>query len=275
MRLASGASRTEDVIDFSSIADTSGVGKFLRQPLRLLPRGAIVPVLQGRIRGMRWIVGSANHGCWLGTYEREKQQEFTQYVRPGDVVYDIGAHVGFYTLLASRLVGPRGRVYAFEPNAENLVLLHRHLSLNSVSNVTVLGLAVSESAGQACFEALGSSGRLSKTGHIVVLTESLDGLLSRSAIVPPSCIKIDVEGAEALVLRGAVKLIGACEPTIFLATHGHAVHAECLALLKGLGYVVRGIAGKEPCATDGLVATTRTMEPTEGRQRIVSSLTSV
>lgn len=65
----------------------------------------VVPVLQGSLRGRKWIVGSSNHGCWLGSYEWKKQRLFTRTVSSGDVVFDIGAHVGFYTLLASVLVG--------------------------------------------------------------------------------------------------------------------------------------------------------------------------
>ncbi len=72
-------------------------------------------VVQGPLRGKRWIAGSSNHGCWLGSYELAKQRKVIELVRPGMVCWDVGAHVGFYTLLFAELVGPLGRVFAFEP----------------------------------------------------------------------------------------------------------------------------------------------------------------
>lgn len=68
-------------------------------------------------------MGSSSHGCWIGSYEYHKRRLFEQAVTPGSAVFDIGAHVGFYTLLASVLVGDQGRVVAFEPNAGNVRLL--------------------------------------------------------------------------------------------------------------------------------------------------------
>ncbi len=56
---------------------------------------------QGPLRGKKWIVGSSTHGCWIGSYEHKKQRTFWLSLRPNDVVYDIGANVGFYTLLAA------------------------------------------------------------------------------------------------------------------------------------------------------------------------------
>src|SRR5574341_673203 len=133
-------------MNFSAISSNSGVGIALRYPLRWIPHERVVPVLQGRLRGKRWIVGASVHGCWLGSYEYDKQKRFVREIKKGDVVYDIGAHVGFYTLLASELVGPSGQVIAFEPLPRNLGYLHRHLALNSCKNVTVIEAAVGNAA---------------------------------------------------------------------------------------------------------------------------------
>src|SRR5512139_3781902 len=97
-------------MNFSGISNHSVVGKALRFPLRLIPDDATLPILQGRLRGKRWISGSCNHGCWLGSYEYHKRVLFERTITPGSVVFDLGAHVGFYTLLASVLVGHAGRV---------------------------------------------------------------------------------------------------------------------------------------------------------------------
>lgn len=73
----------------------------LRLPFRLLPKNAVLPVLSGKLRGNRSIVGAATHGCWTGSYERLAQSVFGERIRPGSVVYDIGANAVVFTLLAS------------------------------------------------------------------------------------------------------------------------------------------------------------------------------
>ncbi len=89
------------MIDYSHVPQSSLLGRAMRLPLRLIPRHWAVPVIQGPLKNMRWIVEAGTHGCWLGTYEWEKAQRFAQEIRPGMVVFDIGAHAGFYSLLAS------------------------------------------------------------------------------------------------------------------------------------------------------------------------------
>src|SRR5215471_5126199 len=106
-------------MDFSSISKDSVRGKLLRLPLRLMPRDVRVPILQGQLKGKWWIAGSNSHGCWLGSYEFDKRRLFEQTIKPGATVFDIGANVGFYTLLSSVLVGSGGKVYTFEPVPSN------------------------------------------------------------------------------------------------------------------------------------------------------------
>ena len=73
----------------------------LRWPLRLIPPNQPVPVLRGPLRGYRWVAGAATHGCWLGTYDDEWQRRFALAARKVDVVFDVGAHAGYYTLIAA------------------------------------------------------------------------------------------------------------------------------------------------------------------------------
>src|ERR1035438_590714 len=94
----------EKLINFSGISGRTFIGKALRFPLSLIPCGTQMPILQGPLYGKRWIVGSSNHGCWLGSYEYPKQKAISAAIKRGDVVYDLGANVGFYSLLASVLV---------------------------------------------------------------------------------------------------------------------------------------------------------------------------
>lgn len=134
-------------MNLSGISDNSLVGRILRFPLRFIPPQMVLPVMQGRLKGKKWIVWSSNHGCWLGSYEHAKRILFEETITEGSVVFDVGAHVGFYSLLASVLVGPRGSVFAFEPLQRNLFYLKQHLRLNDIENVTVIEAAVSDRGG--------------------------------------------------------------------------------------------------------------------------------
>jgi FkbM family methyltransferase len=226
-----------EMIDAPALSSESALGRLARFPLRLVPPAMVVPVLTGKLRGRRWIAGSAIHRCWLGLYEREKQELISQEVSRNTVFYDVGANVGFYSLLASALVG-LGRVFAFEPAPRNLGYLRKHLELNSATNVEVLELAVSDKNGVTRFhvEPSGLMGHLSSDGAIRVPTATLDSLVVEGRILPPDYIKMDIEGAELLALHGATETVQRYRPVIFLATHSPEVHVECSRLLESWGY---------------------------------------
>ena len=230
-------------MNFSGVSDQILVGRLLRLPLALIPPRTTLPILQGKLRGMKWIVGSSNHGCWLGSYEYHKRKAFEESVARGGVVFDIGANVGFYTLLASVLVGARGRVYAFEPVPRNLHYLEEHLQINGIKNVSVIEGAVSDCDGVAQFDESPSrlTGRLAPGGRLTVRTVSLDEMMTRGELPPPECIKIDVEGGEMLVLTGARVLLGNRRPILYLATHGPGLHQQCCELLASFGYHLQPI----------------------------------
>ncbi len=214
-------------------------------------------VLQGPLRGMRWLAHASTHGCWLGSYEYEKQRLFSRTLQPGMVVYDIGANVGLYTLLAARRVGPAGRVFSFEPGPQNVSFLKRHLVMNRLANVTVIEAAVGERSGTGAFDAgpNQSEGRLTADGNLHVTIVALDEMIQAGALLDADLMKIDVEGAENLVLHGAKALLVKCHPMIFLATHTSESHYACCKFLNDLGYRLATIDGSALDATDELVAT--------------------
>lgn len=214
------------------------LGAILRFPLLLVPRGAVSRIRSGPLNGWMWIAGSAPHGCWLGTYERHVQRLFCDRIRPGDVVFDVGANVGFFSLLASKLVGPTGQVYAFEPFPRNLDYLGRHLRMNDVRNVVVQSLAIAATTGVARFGdgENASQGRLTDVGELQVQTASLDDLIAKTIVRTPTFIKMDIEGAESEALRGAPTLLASTGLTIVLSTHGHEQHEQCWSVLQKAGF---------------------------------------
>lgn len=227
------------MLNLSSISSgQSLIGRVLRAPLRLIPRNAVVPILQGPLCGKKWIAGSSNHGCWIGSYEHDKQSALQHAIKPGDVIYDIGANVGFYTLLSSVLTGNDGHVYAFEPLPGNLQDLRKHIEINHLHNCTVIEAAIADKDGEAHFDPTPyrSHGRLLATGTMVVRTIALDSLLAQGSTRPPSLMKIDIEGAEVDCLRGATETIAKFRPIIFLATHSADLHAACVRMLMGWSY---------------------------------------
>jgi len=221
------------------------LGKLLRLPLRLLPRKWVLPVLSGINKGRKWRVGSHIHGCWIGTYEREKQDVSASLVRRGMTVFDIGAQAGFYSLAFSRLVGD-GHVYAFEPLAENCANLLDHLRMNRTKNVTVHQMAVSERSGIVDFQiaennAMGSITK--EPGAYRVCAVALDTCIEEGVLPPPDLVKMDVEGGESRVLRGAVRLLGQRRAIWLVALHGQQQKQECWGILHGHGHAIYRLDG--------------------------------
>jgi FkbM family methyltransferase len=164
-------------------------------------------------------------------------------------VYDVGANVGFYTLLFSRLVGPRGSVHAFEPAVRNLRFLRRHIDLNGVVNACVHESAVGAGSGVGTFNpGLGSSmGRLvaeHATTTIEVPLIALDHLVYAAGHAPPHLVKMDIEGGELDALHGMARILKEHRPTLLLATHGTARWRDCQELLSSMGYELRDLHGR-------------------------------
>ena len=231
-------------------------GKTFGIPFRIIPNNTKTRFLFTKLRGRKWIVGSGPYSYWLGIFEYEKRVLFEKIAAEGSIVFDIGAHVGFYTLLSSVLVGSRGQVFAFEPVPRNLFYLREHLRLNQITNVTVIEAAVADSDGKARFSESEDSteGHIASEGGLEVETASLDKLISMGKVPFPQVVKIDVEGAEMLVLSGAKSMIANVHPTIFLSTHSNHLHQQCCQFLKSLGYELESISEKPLDLCDEILA---------------------
>jgi FkbM family methyltransferase len=191
---------------------------------------------------MKWVKGAGPNGCWVGNFEVTRLSEFANSLKQGDVVYDVGANVGIYSLCASLRVGNSGCVYAFEPLERNLRYLRQHLTLNNLQNCTVIASAVCDREGTLAFSAVHwspSMARLSADGEMKVPSTTLDiCIYGEKRLRSPSVIKIDVEGAELEVLLGAIRAITEFHPIVFLEIHGTELHRDCKDFLLAKGYRV-------------------------------------
>jgi len=176
----------------------------------------------------------------LGTYEPYMQSAFAKFIRPGATVYDVGAHSGYHSLLCALLVGPSGRVIAFEPNPRNRASIEQQLLANPEAPVTVSSYALSDRCGSFAFDtSQGSSqGRLSDHGDINVEARQLDSLISNEGFPAPDIIKIDVEGYEEQLLRGAMKTIEEFRPVILCDHNDDTTFSTVHGLLSNIGYEV-------------------------------------
>jgi FkbM family methyltransferase len=160
-----------------------------------------------------------------GRFEERERAFVARFLQPGMTVLDIGAHKGLYTLISSFKVGPDGYVFSFEPSSRERKRLKKHLRLNLCHNVKVFDLALGESAGRADFFVVQGT----ETGcnslrppdvkqpvqAVSVPVKSLDEVLSEQQIPTVDFIKLDVEGAELSVLKGAANLLSSTHrPTI-------------------------------------------------------------
>jgi FkbM family methyltransferase len=225
------------------VGEEWGAGRTLRLPQTVRNAGAAVigripmKIRGGPNRGMRWSVVSAGRGAVAGTFERERVAAITSMVQSGDCVWDIGAHKGYVTLAAATRAERSGRVYAFEPAPPNLAYLRRHVEWNSLENVEINPVAVSNYNGQATFGGSGSSitYRLGQ-GSFDVRVRSIASLLDEG-LRTPDVIKIDVEGSESSVLEGAHGVLRS-HMLVFVAIHSYDQYIACSSLLEAAGFRV-------------------------------------
>lgn len=146
-----------------------------------------------------------------GIYE-EALSEFYEYaLEPGDIVFDIGANIGYFSVFFSRWVGPNGRVFAFEPDARNIEYLKKNLASNACANVEIVNKAVSEKIGPVAFyvdpthwsiHSLVRDNVAHKPLETVVEAITLDSFHAALNIQRGLVIKLDTQGAEPFVVRG-------------------------------------------------------------------------
>ena len=234
----------------------AGLRKFRQVPIlgailhgvsrRILPADELVwaQVSEGPGRGI-WLELSPRTGrnYLLGGVEHAVQAAVTARLRAGDVFYDLGANIGFYSLLAARCIGAQGTIFSFEPDAMTAERLRRNVARNGFANIHVIEAGVWSASGSLRFSPadesspdrgvgtfIGANGSSGKTVPTVAMDDFVPGA------PPPDAIKCDVEGAELEVFQGAEKLLRTHHPWILCEIHSQENGRALREFLGRFGY---------------------------------------
>jgi len=220
---------------------------------KLVPRESLiwVQIQSGPAEGL-WMRVNPRTGqnVQKGIGEPEVQQALADHLRPGMTFYDLGANIGFFSLIAARLVGTQGRVISFEADPEIAARLRENLSRNQFKHAHVEEKAVWSESTTVSFARVdpGTSpdrglGHISadppETGTITVAAVSLDQFVAANS--PPDFVKCDVEGAEVEVFQGAAKLLSSRHPIVLVEMHSASNQQALLLKLSSLGYLCRNL----------------------------------
>jgi FkbM family methyltransferase len=197
-------------------------------------------------------------------YEPVTRRVFLHALRPGMRVADVGAHIGFYTLLAAQRVGPEGKVVAVEPSEENLGYLRENLGLNGLQNVEVHPVAAGARREERTFRLTGSSDSHGFYSHPLAETVEEISSVPLDEIVtdPVQLMKIDVEGAELEALAGMTRILSET-PRLTLCIEWNP------ACMRSAGYDPLDL----PAELEKLGFRIRALDDLEGRERTLDDVT--
>jgi FkbM family methyltransferase len=230
-----------------------GIRSAVRNTLSgLLSRNGVI--LSGAGRGLRFDPTGGNIRYVLGPIIPYEENALVRYLEPGGVFYDIGANIGFYAIVAAKVVGKSGKVVAFEPFAEAVEAIRRNARLNKMENIITEECAVAESSGWMNLEIsshsetnrLTAAGNGTSDGNVKkVRTVSLDDYVFVENGPPPTVVMVDVEGAEFEVLRGMRRVLKEHRPIVLCENHWlvDQMNEYCAKELPELGYSVERMDG--------------------------------
>ena len=207
-----------------------------------------VEITAGGLSGLSLYLDlSQEKDYWLGTYEPDLQRAIQELVQSGQTAYDVGANVGYVTLLLARQVGRQGAVIAFEPFPANVERLKQNLSAHAdLARMEVVAAAVVEAAQTVSFlvgasddtgRVVASAAEAPSPGNLLAVRGvALDELVFEQGYPPPQVVKIDIEGGEVAALRGMRRLLHQVRPLVLLETHTQACTEAAWQLLTQAGY---------------------------------------
>lgn len=235
------------------------VGKFFVRAVIGATSRSTVPVLLGPLRGRRLLRqhGLPNLSMLFGTYERDFANAFVKRSRQSTVIYDIGANTGYFSLLSAHTAGQDSQVYAFEPVPGVLQDLDELTQKNRLSDsITPCCVALSDSNGSirmytpashqtGVIESALRHGDVSSAEFLTAPCARLNDYVAEQGMPAPDLIKLDVEGAEGLVLKGATELLRTARPTILIEVHGSEPAEAVWDQLAAVDYTIDLIAGDQ------------------------------
>ena len=229
-------------------------GGLLRRIARHYPEGSVVAIRWGEAKGLLW---RRHHryvnGYWVGVYELPLQHAISNRLSSGKTFFDVGANAGFFTLVAAKVVGASGNCVAFEPLPKNAESVLEQLELNGFNHCHLVQKAVASECGLVN---LSFSSDGDPTAHLVEAQNESSALKIQATTLDeafkawgaPNLIKLDVEGAEAVVVEGAKTMLAACHPTWIIELHGSDQELCVKELLSRYGYQFTALEGCEPKA---------------------------
>jgi FkbM family methyltransferase len=250
-----------------AMAGDDAAGLALRPLVRWLENG-MLQVPQGHAAGLRFDmrhlpISHAHVGSIaFGNLESAVQEAMLRHLGRGGVFYDIGANLGFFSLLAGVLAGlEEGHVYAFDPAPDNAAAISRNAELNGITNITVIEKAVSSHPGRGRLQVVDdqSWSKLADYGEhpftedvIDVDLVAIDDLVGAGEIRRPTVVKIDVEGAELAVIEGMRRTIEEHQPALICELHD--THREFVAAMREHRYRVVNLEGTAAIEEQGASA---------------------
>jgi FkbM family methyltransferase len=225
---------------------------FIRGGLnRAAPTGLTqVKVAAGNLAGYTIVLDmQIDKDYWLGTYEPELQTALRELIQPGAIIYDVGANIGYVSLLLAKAAGQNGHVYAFEALPGNAEQWRRNVVLNGMeARLSLYAGAVTRSEGPVRFlvhasggmgKAAGSAGRTDQyQSEISVPGISLDEFVYGQGNPPPQVIKMDIEGGEVLALPGMQRVLTQARPLMLIELHGPKSSRAAWETLTAAGYSI-------------------------------------
>ena len=216
----------------------------------------VMSIEDGPMRGIKLAASQhTSHAHINGTYERDVQEAIDGIVRPGDVCYDLGASIGYMTLLMARKAS---HVYSFEPAPHAIAEMKRHIAANSIENVTIVPSPVSDEVREVRFcltdGAYGSAINDTETRWPVLRLQTTTLNLFLKDHPVPDFLKMDVEGEEGAVLDAAGDLLAQRKTSICCEVHNREAARSVLGTLERFGYRVTLLDGTPAKVPDQVLA---------------------
>lgn len=254
---------TRSWLDLSPRRILRGVDRRLRPARHRDPAPRWIRVAAGPLLGAELFLAPESSDTWAGMAAGTSDQDLFAALQKdfnieGRTIWDVGAHFGYHSLMFAALVGPGGRVCSFEPAPANLERFRAHLARNPglAARITLRAAALSDRpgteimlAGQGVENGSTSGSHLTRADapldageyrqfqSVKVEADTVDHCVEAGTAPPPDCIKLDVEGAEGLVLAGAEKVLAARRPRLLVEVHHILQMHQILERLRPLGYV--------------------------------------